>query len=100
MLGQNNAGHESVIRLYAGGILEVARVLKKKGVLVCKCQDETQSNRQCFSHVEILNLMQMFGFQVVDLFVLQQSSLPVMRDGVQKTGRKNQSYFLVGKFRR
>ncbi len=51
----NNAsvprGHEGIIRLYGGGIIEASRVLKQKGLIVIKCQDETESGKQRFSQV-------------------------------------------------
>jgi tRNA G10 N-methylase Trm11 len=93
-------GHESIIRLYAAGILEAARVLKQKGIIIVKCQDETESGKQCWSHMELTQLLTLFGFQVVDLFVLQQTSIPLMREKHQKSARKSHSYFLVGRFRR
>jgi hypothetical protein len=101
----NNAstprGHESIIRLYAAGILEAARVLKKKtGLLLIKTQDETESGKQRFSHMEIHTLLELFGFQVIDLFVLQQDHIPLMREKYQKSARKNHSYMLVARFRR
>lgn len=95
-----NTGHESVIRLYAGGLLEAARVLKKKGIVIVKCQDETESGKQHFSHVEIIQLLELFGFAVVDLFVLVQTSRPLMRKTRQKSARKNHSYAVVARFRR
>lgn len=92
--------HESVIRLYAGGILEAARVLKKKGVLVVKCQDETESGKQRLSHVELIQLLELLGFEIVDLFVLVQDKVPLMRHEYQKSARKNHSYAIVARFRR
>lgn len=91
--------HEDVIRLYAGGVLEAARVLRKGGIFIVKCQDETESGQR-FSHVELMQIMEMFGFKIVDLFVLLNNKAPMMRYDFQKTARKNHSYFLVGKFRR
>jgi hypothetical protein len=96
----NNDSHESVIRLYASGILEAARVLKKNGVLIVKSQDETESGKQRLSHCEIINLLEILGFKIVDLFVLVQKSIPAMRETYQKSARKNHSYAIVAKFRR
>lgn len=95
-----NTSHESVIRLYAGGILEAARVLKKKGIILVKCQDEIESGKQCFSHIEIQQLLVIFGFRVLDMFVLKQKSVPAMREAYQKTARKNHSYMYVAEFRK
>jgi tRNA G10 N-methylase Trm11 len=95
-----NTSHESVIRLYTGGILEAARVLKKGGRIIVKTQDEIESGRQRHSHVEILQILEMLGFRILDTFVLVQSATPAMREKYQKTARKNHSFALVGEFRR
>lgn len=95
-----NGSHESVIRLYGGGLLEAARVLCKGGKAIVKCQDEIESGQQRLSHVEVITLMELFGFRIADLFVLMQSTQPAMREAYQKTARKNHSYFIVGEFRR
>jgi hypothetical protein len=92
--------HASVIRLYCGGILEAARVLKKKGILIVKCQDETESGKQRFSHIELTQLLALLGFEIIDLRVLVQEGIPLMRHCYQKSARKNHSYFLVAQFRR
>ena len=95
-----NTSHERVVRLYARGILEAARVLKKKGRILVKCQDEIESGRQRMSHVEIIQLLELLGFRLLDLFTLVQTTKPAMRERYQKTARKNHSYMLVGEFRR
>lgn len=93
-----NTSHESVIRLYAGGLLEAARVLKKKGRIIVKCQDEIESGKQRMSHIEVVALLELLGFKLLDLFVLVQTSAPAMREDYQKSARKNHSYALVGEF--
>lgn len=95
-----NTSHESVIRLYAKGILEASRVLKKKGIIFVKCQDEIESGKQRFSHIEINQCLDLFGFRVLDLFILRQTTTPAMREKYQKTARKNHSYMIVAEFRR
>lgn len=94
-----NTSHESVIRLYAGGILEAARVLKKGGLIWVKTQDEIESGKQRMSHCEIIQLLQMFGFIIQDMFVLVNEGVPTMREDYQKTARKNHSYLIIGKLR-
>lgn len=94
-----NTSHASVIRLYAGGILEAARVLRKGGLIWVKTQDEIESGKQRFSHCEIINLLELFGFSVIDLFVLLSTSTPAMREKYQKTARKNHSYMIIAKFK-
>lgn len=95
-----NTSHESVVRLYAGGILESARVLRKRGVIIVKCQDEIESGKQRLSHVEIIQLLELLGFEVVDQFVLVQETVPTMRHNYQKSARKNHSHAIVARFRR
>lgn len=90
-----NGSHRSVIELYASGIKEARRLLRSKGILVIKCQDEIESGKQHLSHVEIILAAQEIGYRVLDLFVLVQSSIPAMRLPYQKTARKNHSYFIV-----
>ena len=94
-----NTSHASVIRLYAGGILEAARVLKKGALIWVKCQDEIESGKQRMSHCEIIDLLEMLGFGMQDLFVLTNTGTPTMRLKYQKTARKNHSYLVVGKYR-
>lgn len=95
-----NDSHESVIRLYAGGLLEAARVLKKDGLILVKCQDEIESAKQRWSHEEVGQLLDLFGFLRLDLFVFVPWSIPAMREQYQNTARKNHSYLIVAKFRR
>jgi tRNA G10 N-methylase Trm11 len=101
----NNAStpgdHASIIRLYAGGILEASRVLKKKtGIIMVKTQDETESGKQRWSHMEITTLLELFGFASIDLFVLQRTQTPIVREKYQKSARKNHSYMIIGRFKK
>jgi len=92
--------HESVIRLYAAGILEASRVLKPQGLILTKIQDEIESGKQRWSHIEVMELLKIMGFMHLDLFVLMQNGTPTMRELYQKTARKNHSYLIVSRFRR
>lgn len=94
-----NTSHASVIRLYAKGIIEAARVLKKRGLLMVKCQDEIESGKQRLSSDEIKSLAVMLGFSVKDIFVLVQNTVPAMREKYQKTARKNHSYLIIFEYR-
>ena len=87
--------NEDVMNLYEEGIIEAKRVLKPKGVLVLKCQDIIQSNRQNWNHIEIYNIATVNGFYGEDLFVLVQSTIPCQRWKIQRHARKNHSYFWV-----
>ncbi len=88
--------HAAVVDLYVKGGHEAARVLKKNGICIVKCQDEVSANRQCLTHVEIINAYSEFGFYARDLFVVVRSNRPgVSRILKQVHARKNHSYFLV-----
>lgn len=50
------ASHEKILKLYEDGMMEAWRVLKPGGLLWVKCQDEIESGKQRWSHVEILKL--------------------------------------------
>lgn len=88
--------HEAVLDLYRDGGKEAYRVLKDKGVLIVKCQDEVCANRQRFTHVEIMQLYEKMGYVAEDLFVIVRNNRPgVSRMVRQVHARKNHSYFLV-----
>ena len=71
-------------------------MLRERGVLIVKCQDEVCSNRQRFTHMEIIQAYQRMGFTPEDLFVVVRQNRPgVSRTIRQIHARKNHSYFLV-----
>jgi len=81
--------------LYYGGIAEARRVLKNKGILILKCQDEVQSGKQNINHCQLILHCVNHGFIVEDIFILVQKSNPIMRHKYQVHARKNHSYFIV-----
>ena len=88
--------HEAVLDLYRVAGEEAYRVLRDRGVLIVKCQDEVCSNRQRFTHVEIIQAYEDTGFVAEDLFVVVRNNRPgVSRTVRQVHARKNHSYFLV-----
>ena len=88
--------HEAVLELYTETGKEVRRVLRDRGTLIVKCQDEVCSNRQRFTHVEIMQAYAGMGFVAEDLFVLVRRNKPgASRVVKQVHARKNHSYFLV-----
>lgn len=88
--------HEAVLELYVDAGVEAHRVLRERGVFIVKCQDEVCSNRQRFTHVEIMESYSRLGFIPEDLFVVVRSNRPgVSRTVRQVHARKNHSYFLV-----
>jgi tRNA G10 N-methylase Trm11 len=88
--------HKAVTDLYFKAGVEAVRVLKDNGVLIVKCQDEVSANRQCLTHVEIINYYHKLGFYTKDLFiVVRKNKASVARLIKQVHARKNHSYFLV-----
>ena len=88
--------HEAVLDLYRDAGREAYRVLRERGVFIVKCQDEICSNRQRFTHVEIMRDYERLGFVAEDLFVVVRNNRPgVSRTVRQVHARKNHSYFLV-----
>jgi len=88
--------HEAVLELYRDGGIEAHRVLRNRGIMIVKCQDEVCSNRQRFTHVEIMQAYEEIGFVAEDLFVVMRKNRPgVSRAVKQVHARKNHSYFLV-----
>ncbi len=88
--------HEAVLDLYIDSGREALRVLRDRGVLIVKCQDEVCSNRQRFTHIEIMHEYERLGFVAEDLFVVMRNNRPgVSRMATQVHARKNHSYFLV-----
>ncbi|MDE0642768.1 MAG: site-specific DNA-methyltransferase, partial [bacterium] len=86
----------AVLSLYEEAGVEAHRVLRDRGVLIVKCQDEVCSNRQRFTHVEIMSAYEQIGFVAEDLFVVVRGNRPgVSRVVKQVHARKNHSYFLV-----
>lgn len=88
--------HEAVLDMYYSAGKEALRVLKRKGVLIVKCQDEVSANKQRLTHVEIINEYAKYGFAAEDLFVMVRNNRPnVSTLKKQVHARKNHSYFLV-----
>ncbi len=88
--------HDAVLDLYFRAGDEALRVLRKRGILIVKCQDEVSANRQRLTHVEVINRFQGQGFYCKDLFVVVRKNRPTMsRVKKQVHARKNHSYFLV-----
>lgn len=88
--------HEAVLDLYVEAGKEAYRVLRERGVLIVKCQDEVCSNRQRFTHVEIMESYDTIGFVAEDLFVTMRTNKPGVSYTIRQVhARKNHSYFLV-----
>ncbi len=76
--------------MYFKASIEAYRVLRKKGVLIVKCQDEVSAGKQWFTHVEIINKLEKIGYYSKDLFVVVRTNKPaVNRLKKQIHARKN-----------
>lgn len=88
--------HDTVTEMYLQAGREAHRVLKEKGILIVKCQDEVCSNKQRLTHVEIISAYESMGFYTKDLFVVVRNNKPVISRVIQQRhARKNHSYFIV-----
>jgi hypothetical protein len=92
----NGKWHEAVLEMYVRAAIEARRVLKAKGTLIVKCQDEVSACMQRLTHVEIIMNCAGLGYYCKDLFVLTRTNRPgASRVKSQIHARKNHSYFLV-----
>ena len=93
------AGISSVRRLYAGGIIEAWRVLKRSGVLVVKAMDQVESGQQNFLTHDVMDLCRILGFKVEDEFIMVNANTPTMRHDTQQHSRHNCSSWIVARRR-
>lgn len=88
--------HDAVLDMYYSAGYEANRVLKSKGIIIVKCQDEVSANKQHLTHVEIINEYTKHGLFVEDIFVMIRNNRPnISTLKKQVHARKNHSYFLV-----
>lgn len=69
--------------------------LKKKGLLVVKCQDIVNGRRNYCILNFVLNTAREEGFKFLDLFILLAKTRPSSRIFKQQHARKYHSYFIV-----
>lgn len=82
--------------MYMASLVEFYRVLKTKGVLVFKCQDIVESNKQVFNHCHVWQMANSLGFVDLDLFILTADSRMVGHNHHQQVhARKFHAYFWV-----
>jgi len=82
---------------YKNTLKECHRVLKKKGIIVFKCQDIIHNHKMHCTHANAINWAKERGFSLLDLFVLGATHrLPSPnRKGKQKHARIFHSFFLI-----
>jgi hypothetical protein len=83
---------------YRDAVSEAFRVLKRRGVLVFKCQDIIHNHRMHCTHAKVIAMAELEGFRLLDLFVLTaKHRMPGPQKGTQRHARIWHSYFLVFK---
>lgn len=81
---------------YRDTISEAYRVLKPRGKMVFKCQDIIHNHKMHCTHVNVIQMAEIEGFRLADLFVLAaKHRMPSPQKGQQRHARIFHSYFLV-----
>jgi len=93
------AGISAVRRLYALGICEAWRVLKRSGILIVKTMDQVESGQQNFLSHDIMELCRILGFKVEDEFIYVTAKIPLLRHERQLHARRNHSSWIVARRR-
>ncbi len=87
---------DELYEFYQASLVELYRVIKKRGVLVMKCQDANTARKQHWVHIDVYNMAREIGFKGRDLFILlaRNRFYSFKR---QNYARKFHSYFWVFK---
>lgn len=86
---------------YKDTLTEASRVLKRKGIMVFKCQDIIHNHKLHCTHVNVINWASDRGFRLKDMFILTAKSRMGMPEKPNEAKRKQRharvfhSYFLV-----
>lgn len=82
--------------MYNDALIEFYRILKPNGVLIFKCQDTIEHNKQYLTHVEIIIKALGIGYYPKDMFILLAKNRIIGKHHhKQQHARKFHSYFLV-----
>lgn len=99
---QNNArveagiyGVDAVNQMFYDAMMEAKRVLKPKGTMWVKCQDQIMGGEQWRQHIFIYDWSLDLRLIDEDLFILVQKGHPTMRHNYQLHSRKNCSYLWI-----
>jgi tRNA G10 N-methylase Trm11 len=100
VMSKRFAGYWTYVELtehYRDTLKESARLLKKGGVMVFKCQDIVHNHQLQPTHINVVNWASEFGFRLKDMFILTaKHRMPSPnRVGKQKHSRIFHCYFLV-----
>ena len=85
---------EELEKLYKGILKEAYRVLKKKGVLIFKCQDYTDS-KTTMTHVLVYDWATEIGFYAKDIAILVKPNKVYNPNTIQRHFRKIHTYFWI-----
>ena len=87
---------DELIKHYQATLVEAARILKHKGIMVIKCQDIVHNHKLFCTHAHILNWAAQ-SFRLKDLFIQAATHrMPAPnRKGTQKHARVYHSFWLV-----
>jgi len=80
--------------LYQGILKEAYRVLKKKGILIFKCQDYTDS-KTTMTHCLVYNWATEIGFYAKDIAILVKPNKVYNPNTIQRHLRKIHTYFWI-----
>ncbi len=90
--GREYVSEKAIIQLYKDAAKEAHRILRPGGILILKTQDGIEAGKQYWKHIELAHLP---CFDLIDLFVVVSTKLPMINRPKQLHGRKNHSYFMV-----
>ncbi|PMD94864.1 hypothetical protein BWI97_15825 [Siphonobacter sp. BAB-5405] len=100
VMDRKYGGYRSMTQLrehYRSSIKEFARVLKRGGVLIVKCQDQCHGRMNYAIHKEVMDMAEESGFRWVDMFILIARNRFLGAVKKQNHARKFHSYFLIFK---
>ena len=91
----NTKGFEELKKHYKGTLKEAYRILKKRGVMIFKCQDFTDS-KTTITHCFVNQWANNVGFYVKDLFILLNGKGAIINKNLnQRHSRKYHCYYFV-----
>ena len=82
--------------MYKASLVEIHRTLKRWGILIFKCQDQSHDHKNEFLHVFIINRARELGFKMKDLFIsINENFIKQWNLIKQEHAKKTHCYFLV-----
>lgn len=91
------AGIDGVLYLYREAIGEAARVLRRGGFAIVKCQDTAGDGKQTWVHQYVRDFCEVDGLIPVDMAVVVTTQPPPTRWKIQRSLKKAHSYFIVAR---